>query len=52
MKFVSPELEFGHLLVGNLQARGISVGVELAFHSEASGSGSGGNKIDDDLVTD
>ena len=43
MKLVSPELEFGHLLVGNLQPRGISVGVELAFHRQASGGGSGGN---------
>src|SRR6266849_424528 len=31
MKRVSPELEFGHLLVGNLQPGRISIGVELAF---------------------
>src|SRR6266849_924379 len=35
MKLVSPELEFGHLLVGNLQPRRITVGVELAFHCQA-----------------
>ena len=52
MKLVSPQPEFGHLLVGNLQSRGISVGVELAFHHQASGGGSGGNKVDDDLMTD
>jgi cytochrome d ubiquinol oxidase subunit II len=32
MKLVSPELEFGHLLVGNLQPSRIGVGVEFAFH--------------------
>ena len=52
MKPVSPELEFGHLLVGNFQARRISIGVELAFHRQASGGGSGRNEVDDDLVTD
>src|SRR5229473_2785639 len=52
MKRVSPELEFGHLLVGNLQPGRISIGVELAFHSQASGGGSGCNKVDDDLMTD
>jgi hypothetical protein len=52
VKLISPELEFGHLLVGNLQSRRIGIGVELAFHRQACGGGSGGNKVDDDLVTD
>jgi hypothetical protein len=52
MEFVPPEPEFSHLLVGNFQPRWIGVGVELAFHRQASGGSSGGNKIDDDLVTD
>ena len=38
MKLVSPELEFGHLLVGDLQTCRIGVGVELAFHRQAGGS--------------
>ena len=52
MKLVSPELEFGHLLVGNFQPRRISVGVELAFHRQAGGGGCGGNEVDYDFMTD
>jgi hypothetical protein len=52
MKLVSSEMEFGHLLVGHLQPRRILVGVELAFHRQAGGGGSGCNKVDDDFMTD
>jgi len=51
MKFVPPELEFGHLLVGNLQARRIGIVSSLLF-TTSQRRGSGGNKVDDDFVTD
>ena len=50
MKFVSPELEFGHLLVRNFDPRRIGIGVEFALHRPAARGGSGGNQVDDDFV--
>jgi hypothetical protein len=47
MKAVSPELEFGHLLIGNLDPRRIDVGVEFAFHGQTGRCRGGGDEIDD-----
>lgn len=52
MKLVSSKLEFGHLLIGNLNPRGIDVGVEFAFHGQTGRRRGGSNEIDDDLVAD
>ena len=50
MKLLSPKLEFGHLLIGNLDPRGIDVGVEFAFHRQTGRRRGGGDEVDDDLV--
>ena len=52
MKLFSPNLEFGHLLIGNLKAALVDIGVELAFHGQACCRCSGGDEVDDDLMAD
>ena len=49
MKPVSPEFELGHLLIADLDSRGIDVGVEFAFHCQTCGGGCSGDEVDDDL---
>ena len=52
VKLVSPELEFSHLLVGNLEAGWIGIGVEFALHRQARRRCGGSNEVDDDFMTD
>ncbi len=52
MKGVSPESEFRHLLVGNLDARWVRVGIQLAFHRQTRLRSSASDQIDYDLVAD
>ena len=52
MELFSPKLEFHHLLIGNLKAPLIDIGVDLAFHGQAGSGCGGGDEIDDDLVAD
>ena len=52
MKPLSAEMEFGHLLIGDLDPRGIDVGVEFAFHGQTRRRCGGGDEMDDDLVAD
>ena len=52
MELFSPKLEFGHLLVGNLEALQIDIGVDLAFHGQAGRRCGCGDEVDDDLMAD
>jgi hypothetical protein len=52
MKTVSPELEFGHLLIGDLDSGGIAVRIELAFHYQTRLCCGRSDEVDDDFMTD
>jgi len=52
MELFSPQLEFGHLLIGHFEPRLVDVGVDFAFHGESGLCGGGGDQVDDDLMTD
>jgi hypothetical protein len=52
MELFSPKLEFRHLLVGNLEALLIGIGVDPAFHDQAGSRCGGSDEVDDDLMAD
>ena len=52
MELLPPKLEFRHLLVGNLEALFVEIGVDLAFHGQAGRRCGCGDEVDDDLVAD
>src|SRR3982751_5499062 len=52
MKLVSPKPEFGHLLIGDLDSRGINVRIKFAFHYQARFRGCRSDEVDDDFMTD
>jgi hypothetical protein len=52
MELFPAKLKFRHLLVGNLEALLVEIGVDLAFHGQA-GRGCGCcDEVNDDLVAD
>ena len=52
MELFSPKLEFRHLLVGHFESRLVDIGVDLAFHGQASLRGGCSDQVNDDLMTD
>jgi hypothetical protein len=52
MKLVSPKLEFGHLLIGDLDSRGIGVRIEFAFYYQTCLRCGPSNEVEDDFMTD
>src|SRR6266567_8419460 len=52
VKPVSPELQFSHLLSGNLDPCGIGIRVKFALHRQPGCCRGGGDEVDDDLMTD
>ena len=52
MKLFSPKLEFRHLLIGNLEAPLVDIGVQLASHGQAGCRCGCGDEVDDDLMAD
>jgi hypothetical protein len=52
MKLFSPKLELRDLLIGNLEAPLVDIGVDLAFHGQACSRCGGSDEVDDDLMAD
>jgi hypothetical protein len=52
MELFSSQLEFRHLLIGNLEAPFVGVRVDLAFHGQARRRCGCGHQVDDDLMAD
>jgi YD repeat-containing protein len=52
VKDISPEAEFRHLFVGDLDTRWVGVWIEATFYSQTGLGGCGGDEVDDDLMAD